>query len=179
MALAGCVGSIDGQAFEREVQARGGGLDGELVLDALEAVEDELGTDDVRLRSLDVRPGYVTLEVQVPHAPDELDAYRYGSSGRYGGRGLGEARPVPRNAAEPPLAEQLFSPAEAGLGDLDAVVDEALAAAEVRGGYTSDASVRRVPGGAGPVITVTVTNERRTVVVTFAADGSLVEVVAR
>lgn len=180
LALGACVGSISGGEFDDEVRSRGGGLDGDLVADAVDAIEADVGVDEVRVRSVDVSPGYVVVQVQVPSDPDELDTYRFGAAGRYGGRGLSGPHPVARGAGEPPLDTQVFVPEAAGIGRLDDMVDQAIEAADLPGGWAEGASVRMPPGGgAGPVTTVTVTNDRRTVTVTFAAEGTLLEVAAR
>jgi hypothetical protein len=180
LALSGCVGSISGDEFDDEVRSRGGGLDSHLVVDAVDAIEAELDVDELRVRSIGVSPGYVVMEVQVPTDPEELDSYRFGSAGRYGGRGLGDPIPMSRSAGEPPLDTQVFAPEAAGIGRLDDMVDRALEAADLPGGWAEGASVRRAPGDdAAPVTTVTVTNDRRTVAVTFAADGTELEVTAR
>lgn len=180
LALGACVGSISDDEFDDEVRSRGGGLDGALVVDAVDAIEAELAVDDVRVRSITVSPGYVVMEVQVPTDPEELDSYRFGSAGRYGGRGLADPIPMSRNAGEPPLDTQVFAPEAAGIERLDDMVDQALDAADLAGGWAQGASVRLPPGGdAAPVTTVTVTNERRTVAVTFAADATELEVMAR
>lgn len=179
LVLGACVGAIGQAEFDDEVRARGGGLDGGLVADAVDAIEDDLDVDGVHLRAVDVRPGLVTLQVQVPTDPDELDTYQFGSSGRYGIRGLSDPTPVARGPGEPPLESQLFAPDTAGFERFDAMVAEALDAAEVDGGYAERASIIRTGAGGGPVTAVTVTNERRTAVATFAPDGTMLEVVDR
>lgn len=180
LALGACVGSVGREDFDDEVRSRGGGLDGELAVDAVDAIEADLGVDGIRVRSVDLTAGQVTLQVQVPGDPEELDVYRFGSSGLYGGRGLSDPQPVSRGAGEPALDDQLFAPDAAGLDRFGSMVDAALDAADLRRGHASGASVRRAPsGGPEPVTSITVTNERRTVVVTFAPDGTLLEQVAR
>jgi hypothetical protein len=85
-----------------------------------------------------------------------------------------------RSAGDPPLATQVFAPEAAGIDRLDDMVDRALEAADLPGGWAEGASVRMPPeGDTAPVTTVTVTNERRTVAVTFAADATQLEVTAR
>lgn len=177
LVLGACIGSIGQDEFEDRVRARGGGLDGALLADAVDAVEEDLDVDEIRLRAVDVKPGAVTLQVQVPTDPEELDTYRFGSSGRYGGRGLSGPTPVARGPGDQPLDEQLFDPDTAGFAHFDAMVAEALQAAEVERGWASGATIGRA--GDGAVTTVTVTNERRTAAVSFAPDGTLLEVAAR
>jgi hypothetical protein len=180
LAVGACVGATDRDDFTAAARTRGGGLDGGLVAAAVDAVEDDLGVDGIRVRAMTVGFGYVTLEVQVPSDPDELDAYRFGASARFGGDGLGDPSPVTRHAHEPPLDSEVFEPGAAGIDRFDGMVAAALEAADLRGGYASGASIRRpAADGGDPLTSVTVTNDRRTVVVTFAADGSLLEAVSR
>src|SRR5690606_414923 len=155
LALGACVGSISGGEFDDEVRSRGGGLDGALVADAVDAIEADVGVDEVRVRSVDGSPGYVVVPVQVPADPAALDTYRFGAAGRYGGQGLSGPDPVARGAGEPPLDMQVFVPEAAGIGRLDDMVDQALEAADLPGGWTESASVRLPPaGGTEPVTTV-------------------------
>ncbi|MBN2624348.1 MAG: hypothetical protein JXA83_13310 [Acidimicrobiales bacterium] len=176
LVLGGCIGSIERDDFDDEVRGRGGGLDGGLLTDAVDAIEADLGVDELRVQSFEVRPGYVIVQVQVPADPEALDVYRFGSSGLYGGRGLTGPTPVPRRADAPPLDGLVFAPEDAGLDAFDDMVDEALEVAELDGGYATDAAVRQAPSGdIGPVTGVTVTDDRSTVVVTFSADGTVVE----
>lgn len=65
--LAGC--SVSSRDVVDEARARGGGLSGELVVDAVDAVAERQGTDSVALRSITVVFTRVALEVGVP--PDE------------------------------------------------------------------------------------------------------------
>jgi hypothetical protein len=179
MVLGACIGSIGHDTFEDRMRARGGGLDGGLLADAVDAIAADLDVDEVRLRSVTVAPGYVTLQVQVPTDPDELDTYRFGSSGLYGGRGLSGPVPVGRGPNDPPLDDQLFGLETAGSARFDAMVTEALRAAEVERGWASGATIVRSGAGEDVVTTITVTNDRRTATVSFAPDGTLLEVAAR
>src|SRR5687768_7688204 len=77
--LAACGGTSQDE-FEAEIQSRGGGLGGDLAIEALDALETELG-DDVALRSLTMSVGQVGMQVLVPGTDDQLDNYQYGSSG--------------------------------------------------------------------------------------------------
>jgi hypothetical protein len=174
--LAACIGSQTRQEFEDEIHARGGGLSQRLVAAAVDAVEERLHVDEVKLRSLRVDPGRVTMEVQVPRSTEDLDSYGYGSSGMYGGGGLSGPEPVARGFDEASLEGQVFTLEDAGAGHLDDSVDTAVREADLPGGYATSATVVRLPGQPGPQTAVTVTNVRRTVTVMFAADGSLVEV---
>ncbi len=173
---ASCVGSVTAGALDEEVRSRGGGLGQSLVLDAVDTVEAELGVEAVELRLVTLAPSQVHMEVRVPGTERDVDSWSYGTSGLYGGRGLSGPDPVAVSAGGPPIETLLFRPADARLDRFDATVDEAIAQAALDGGYAQSATISRPGGGQGPVTTVTVTDDRATVVVTFAADGSVAEV---
>lgn len=180
LALGACVGSIDRGEFDDEVRSRGGGLDGSLVSDGVDAVARDLGVEDIEVWSVSIVPGAVTLQVRLPAQPDALDSYRYGTSGQYGGRGLSEPQPLSTNSAYAEMESRVFDPTAVGLDGLDEMVAEAIEAAGLDGGWASGASTTRgATPGADVVTAVTVTDERRTVVVTFGSDGTLLEVAAR
>ena len=174
--LAGCIGSVTRESFEDEVHARGGGLSQRLAVEAVGSVEDELHVDSVRLRSLTVNPGYVSLEVQVPESVEDLDSYTFGTSGMYGGGGLSGPDPVARSFDEGSLEAQVFTLEQAGVDHLDATVDTAVREAGLDGGYATTANVVRLPGQPDPQTTITVTNVRRTLTVTFGPDGDVLGV---
>jgi hypothetical protein len=174
--LAACIGSQTREAFEDEVHARGGGLSQGLAIEATDAVAEELHVDGVRLRSLNLTPGHVTMEVQVPDSLEDLDSYGYGTSGMYGGGGLSGPDPVARSFDEASLEGQVFSREEAGVDRLDEMVDTAVREADLPGGYATSATVVRLAGQPGPQTSVVVTNVRRTLTVNFAADGTLLGV---
>lgn len=180
LALGACVGSIDRDDFDDEVRSRGGGLDGSLVSDGVDAVAGDLGVDGIEVWSVAVLPGSVTLQVRLPAQPDALDSYRYGTSGQYGGRGLSEPQPLSTNSAFGDMETRVFDPTAVGLDRLDEMVAEAIGAAGLDGGWASGATTTRgAAPGADVVTAVTVTDERRTVVVTFGSDGTLLEVAPR
>lgn len=165
--LTGCAGSIGRGSFDEEVQSRGGGLGSDLPLDALDALEEELG-DDVVLRSVNLTAGQGVFEVRVPGSRQNVDSYRFGTSGLYGGEGLSDPTPVPTGGT--PLEPTLFRAERIAFDELDDMVDEALEEADLEDGYAQSVSINRSPGER-PTITVTVANERETVPVEFSADG--------
>ena len=180
LAVGACVGSIDRGDFDDEVRARGGGLDGDLVIDGIDAVERDLGVEHIEVWSVAVAPGAVTFQVRLPTQPDALDSYRYGSSGQYGGRGLSEPQPLSTNGAYDSIDSRVFDPTTVGLDRLDEMAAEAIDAAGLDGGWASGASTNRPAApGADVVTSITVTDERRTVVVMFGPDGTLLEVSPR
>lgn len=177
LALASCVGSVSTEQFNDEVHERGGGLSRHVIVDAVAAVGEDQRVDVVQLRSLSVMPGRVALEVRVPGSVADVDSYTYGTSGLFGGGGLDGPEPVHTSSTDQPLESAVFTTEAAGVDGFDEVVDAAIAEADLPGGYATGAEIARPGGGAGPTIEVTVTNDRRTVVVTYSPDGTLLEVV--
>lgn len=175
--LASCVGSVDQDEFNDEVHERGGGLSHEVIDDAVAAVAADQGIEAVQVRSMSVMPGRVALEVRVPGSIEDVDAYTYGTSGMFGGEGLDGPEPVHTSAVEQPLESAVFTTEQAGIQRFDDLVDQAIAEADLPGGYATGATIDRPEGSRQPVVEVTVTNARRTVTVVFTADGTLVEVV--
>lgn len=176
LVLASCVGSVDQDTFNDEVHERGGGLSHKVVDDAVAAVAADQGITSVQLRSLSVMPGRVALEVRVPGSIEDVDAYTYGTSGMFGGEGLDGPEPVHTSPVDPPLESAVFTTEQAGVERFDDLVDQAIAAADLPGGHATGATIDRPVGSRQPQVEVTVTNERRSVMVTFTADGTLVEV---
>lgn len=166
--LASCGGITRGE-MDEEIQSRGGGLGSALPLEALVAVEEEVG-DEVVLRSMSVNLGSVTIDVLVPGTNDELDSYTYGTSGLYGGGGLSDPRPVTGVGRARDLRRQLFRPERVAFDDLDAMVDQAIAEADLPEGYAQNISINRT--GRRVTISINVTNPRDTVRVDFNADGT-------
>ena len=73
----GCVGSVDRDEFNRIVQERGGGLSQALVIDAVTALEDELGVDPLVVQSIVATNETVTIEAVSPQFPDEIDRFTF------------------------------------------------------------------------------------------------------
>ena len=171
--LMACVGSVQPGDLEEEAQSRGGGLSREVVLDAVAAVADEQGEATPQLRSVSVVPSHVALEVRVPGTTEDLDAYDYGTSGLYGGRGLDGPEPVARSSTEESLESSVFTAEDAGVRRFDTMVDTALDEADLPGGYASGATISRPAATGDPQTVVTVTNRRRTVSVTMSPDAEV------
>jgi len=155
--------------FEEEIQSRGGGLGSTLALEALDALEIELG-EVPPLRSFTMTNGQVTMEVLVPGTNDQVDSYRYGTSGLYGGGGLSGPTPVAGVGGAAALRRSLFRPQRVAFDDLDEVVDTAIEEADLQGGYAQTVRVDRSTNR--PIISVNVTSPRETVQVRFRADGT-------
>lgn len=176
----GCGAS--GREIVDEARARGGGLTGDLVVDAVDAVAERQGADTVALRSVTVVFTQVVLEVGVPAdgseggEADEVVVYEYGTSGRFGEHGLAGPRSMVRSSIEAPLGPALFTLEQAGVERFDEMVATALEQADLAGGYATGATIARSPGGGEPrtVVTVTGDGDGGAVDVTLAADGSVV-----
>lgn len=165
--LASC-GGISRAELDEEVRSRGGGLGSTLALESIAALEEELG-DDLALRSFTMTNGQVTIDVLVPGTDDQVDTYRYGTSGLYGGGGLSEPTPVAGIGGAAALRPRLFRPERIAFEDLDQVVDDAIEAADLQDGYAQALRVDRT--GERPVITVNLTSPRESVPVRYRADG--------
>ncbi len=168
-ALVAACGGTGRAEFDEEIQARGGGLGSALALESIAALQEELG-DDLAFRSFTMTAGQVTIEVLVPGSTDEVDSYRYGTSGLYGGGGLSGPSPVPGVGDTASLRRMLFRTQRIAWDDLDRIVDDALAAADLARGYAQTVRVDRT--GPRPEIVVNVTSPRQSVPVRFRADGT-------
>jgi len=166
--LAAC-GGTSRTDFDEEIQSRGGGLGSTLAIEALDALEAELG-DDIVLRSFTMTNGQVSMEVRVPGTTDQVDTYRYGTSGLYGGGGLSGPTPVAGVGGAQALRRTLFRPARVAFDDFDQVVDSAIETADLQGGYAQTLRVDRSTDRT--MIRVNVTSPRESVQVPFRADGT-------
>lgn len=193
---AGCVGSVDRDQFDHIVQERGGGLSQRLVLEAVSALEEELDVDPLLVQSITATNETVTIEAVSPEFPDEIDRYTYGGGDLDGPEPASQnpAVTIPDIVVSdlPPGVElpdevqdlvdglggtdagspagPMFSVDEIALDRLDEIVDDAIDTADLRGGYADSVTIS-APAGGGPLIRVSVTNDRRDVTVTYSADG--------
>ncbi len=165
--LAAC-GGTSRSDFEAEIQSRGGGLGSGLALDALAALEAELG-EVPPLRSFTMTNGQVSMEVLVPGTNDQVDTYRYGTSGLYGGGGLSAPTPVTGVGGAQALRRSLFRTERVAFDDFDQVVDTAIEEADLEGGYAQTLRVDRATER--PRISVDVTSPRESVQAQFRVDG--------
>ncbi len=165
--LAACGGTSQDE-FEEEIQSRGGGLGSDLAIEAIDALEAELG-DDVALRSFTMSLGQVGMQALVPGTDDQLDNYQYGVSGLYGSGGLSEPTPVTGVGTARELRRSLFRPERIAFDDLDRMVDEAIETADLEDGYAQTVRVDRSNERA--VITIDVTNPRESAQIRFRGDG--------
>lgn len=169
LALTSCVGigAVNRGGVTVEAQRRGGGVTGALVEDALDAVAAEAGVDPLPVETLTAELAQVVVVVG-PEEARPREAYRYGTSGLYGGRGV-ERTDTPGGVELDPF------PAD----EVDAAgVDAALAAARAgRPGWWVDSLVVARPApGQPPLVTVTLTDGAREESVTATTEGRLVEV---
>jgi len=175
IAGAGCIGATSRSELEKKVRERGGGISRDLVLDAIDALGDAQGTDAVRLVTVTAMNNRVTLEARVPDRPEEYDVYTYGTSGLFGENGLSSAQPGTRSAGDAPIEARVFGRNDVAIDRLNDMLDTALAGAALDAGYVERVVIARRAPGADVIVVVTVTDDRRSVDVLFAADGSIVE----
>jgi hypothetical protein len=170
---AGCIGTTDRTDFNREIQARGGGLTSELPTSAVDAVEASLGVIDFEVRTLTVTPldGTVVLEVRAPAAPENLDRYvvRRGS--------VSQVEPI-RLAADDVLDTQTFPVSGVALDQVEAMVDTALAEFVSDGYVTSMTVTRTIDDTADDIVVMLALESPRAAgTARFTGDGELIEVV--
>jgi hypothetical protein len=164
--LSAC-GGITTSELEEEAQSRGGGLGQTLPLQALEAIEAETG-DRVLFTSMNMTLNSVTFQALVPGSDDELDTWTYSSGS------LRDPSPVSGAPTAEELRRQLIDPEAIVLDDLDALVDDAIAEADLADGYAESVFISRsTPDRV--VIAVTVTNPRNTVRIEYRGNGDRIE----
>jgi hypothetical protein len=164
--LSAC-GGISRSELEEEAQARGGGLGQTLPLEALEAIEAETG-DRVLFTTMSMTLNSVTFEVLVPGSDDELDTWT-STSGN-----LRDPSPVSGAPPAEELRRRLIDPEAIVLDDLDALIDDAIAEADLADGYAQSVFISR-PTPDRIVIAVTVTNPRNSVRVEYRGNGDRIE----
>jgi hypothetical protein len=151
LALTSCgFGTVSQDDVTAEARRRGGGVTSDLVAAAIEAVADETGQDPLRVHSITATLAQVTVVVPATDGSGRRETWTYGTSGRYGGRGL--AGPVV--GAGP--AAGTFPVAADGVD-----VDAAAATARDAGGpgrWVESVTVIRPGEGAEPVRSVVVTD---------------------
>lgn len=136
VAVAGCVGTIDRDDFNRTIQERGGGFTSELALEAVDVVGRRLGADDPELRNLSLNPSVetVVLEVQDPDVPENLDRYVV----REGGIDSVEPMQV---SADQDVDAETFPASRVAFDRIEEMVDAALAEFGSEGAYVSSLNV--------------------------------------
>lgn len=176
--VTGCVGTVDRAEFEAEIQARGGGVDQDLVIDAVDGVAARVGTAEFEVTTLTAVPlsTVVSLEVRDPRAPDQLDGYTFSNGD------LVSVEPV-QVRADDRLDARSMPVGSFALDDLEAMADEALAAFATDGGYVEMIilAVAPAPEGAEPTgaVLFQLESPRSSATATFTPDGELVAVEAQ
>jgi hypothetical protein len=165
-------GAIPKSELEEEAHARGGGLGETLPLEALDAVEEELG-EEPQFTGMYIDWENVSVTVLVPGRDDELDQYSYHAS-----RGLADPTPVTGVAPADELRPTLMTRDDLALEDLDEIIDDAVERADLEGGYADNVSINRL-GSDRTDITVTVTSPRRSATVVYRGNGDFVEATTR
>lgn len=160
--VSGCVGSIDREAFDAEIRARGGGIDADRLLDALDDVTAR-ADGEVLIREATVTVLSVTVAVSPVSHPEEVDLWFVGS----GLRG-----PDPTSNLDPDELDAWFTADTVDPPRVEEAIDAALERSELRDPWASSLTL---DGAAGETWTASVvlTNERATEVWTFGPDGEL------
>jgi hypothetical protein len=162
MLIAGCVGSIDREAFDAEIRARGGGIDADRLLDALDDVTASVD-GDVVIREATVTVLSVTVAVSPVSHPEEVDLWFAGS----GLRG-----PDPTTNLDSDELDAWFTPDTVDPPVIEEAIDAALQRSELRDPWASSLTLDGAPGETWTA-SVVLTNERATEIWTFGPDGEL------
>jgi hypothetical protein len=171
---AACVGATDRSDFEAEIESRGGGFSEDVVAEAVDAIAEEVGTDDFEITRLVVSPltPVVAAQVRDPRAPDQLDDYTFR------GDELVDVQPV-RLSAGTDLDSEALPIDTFALERLDEVVDVALEEFGAADGYATSVQLSVTPlsgidGDPVAQVVVAVESSRAAATVRFTADGELV-----
>lgn len=170
----GCVGVTTRDELTAELRARGGGVDLDLVGDALDDVAEDLG-GPFALLTVNYTPltGTIVVQGRNPSAPDEVDTWTFT-------RGERNAR-TPNRSPGDDLETRSVPVGEVDLDVLATVVPDARDRAEVPDGWVDGLRIAVVPdpdepGRYRPVVTVDVEGERSGARVTYDLDGTFLAV---
>ena len=173
MVLTACVGTIEREEFDAELRSRGGGLNQQLVIDAVDDVGAAVGTDDYEITYLSATPSsaVVTMTVRDPNQLENLDDYTW----REGE--LDTPRAVQLSATDD-IDSEAFPIQSVALDRINEMVDAALAEYDTEGGYVTTLSIS--PSFESevvePVFRLNLESPRSTAIATFDADGELLSV---
>jgi hypothetical protein len=167
LVLTAC-GGISKAELEEEAQARGGGLGESLPLDALDAIQDEIG-EEPQFTGINVSWENAVVTVLVPGTDDELDTYTYSSNDS-----LYEPSPVSGVAPADELRPTLMTRDDLALEDLDEIIDDAVERADLEGGYADNVSIYKRNSDRIDIV-VSVSSPRRSATVTYRGNGDFVE----
>lgn len=161
----GCVGSIDRSKFDEIVRERGGGLSGDLIVDALAAIEDHEEAPTLEVIQVSLSATSVTVSVRSPAFPDEVDGWTFTLGHHLNG-------PSPQPDLTDGQAVATFEASAVDAATIEASIDQAVVQTAVRGGWAESAFVRGTGGGAFEV-QVSITNERADETWLFDGEGNL------
>jgi hypothetical protein len=160
--ITSCVGSIDRDAFDTEIRARGGGIDADRLLDALDDVT--VSADgDVLIREATVTVQSVTVAVSPVSHPEEVDLWFAGS----GLRG-----PEPTSSLDADELDAWFTADTVDPPLIEEAIDAALERSELRDPWASSLTLDGAPSETWTA-SVVLTNERATEIWTFGPDGEI------
>ncbi|MFD6163365.1 hypothetical protein ACFWF7_40380 [Nocardia sp. NPDC060256] len=191
----GCIGAVDRADFEKDVQARGGGLVSALPSAALDSLRQRLGVTDVRAsvimltapesrsatwgmlaqppqvtRFSNENPGLFTQDSAV-HLRIQVPTHPEQQDDYiYANRSLHGPTPVHVSAADHPDTEMFDVREVSGLLRLEEILDTALARTAVSNGHVSAVIINRIDDEVR--ITVDVTSPRTTMVAEFDRAGT-------
>ena len=167
-----CVGVIDREDFDALVDERGGGVSSDLAVDAIAAVADRTGVDDLEMTSMSINPGgrTVVLTVRDPVERRNLDRWLYRGRG-----GLGDPEPV-QVSADDDLDAQTFRASDVpALSRSEELADAAFAALDLESASVESIVATVVQGEVNLILSVESPRARGNV--RFAGDGTLIEAV--
>ncbi|HSL56779.1 MAG TPA: hypothetical protein VK866_02955 [Acidimicrobiales bacterium] len=157
------MGSIDRGEFADVVRSRGGGLSGDLLVDAVQRVEDRVGAP-VLVRRATLDHLSVSLTVSTSDRPEESDDWIVGGSVR---------GPLPASNLDDDQQRQWFTVSALDPETIETAIDAAVADSDIRDAWASGARFDAA-GEDTFVATVTVTNQRGSESWTFGPEGRAV-----
>lgn len=168
LALTGCVGALDAEEFEAELQSRRADIPSSRALDGAAELASELGTPEVRFARITFDLPLVTYWVPVAEDAAPVESWRWD------GAELTGPGSVPAEAAAD-LGGRTFTTDDVpALDRIDQLGAEAVVAAALDGGSPSGILVADRGDGVRIVVAVRADADRRHVV--FTRDGDLVGV---
>lgn len=176
LALTSC-GSITLDQLQDESRSRGGGIKQRLLLDAVHALESQVGADELDLRAIRLHASMVTFEVV---SDGEPVSYTYHGARVSGGEGLSDPRSAEAilEADDLPHDAPSFQPEDVRLDRVDAMVETAFERADLAAGYVNYVEIGVPEGADGPLVRVRLKDNENpppNVDVFFDADGAWLE----
>jgi hypothetical protein len=159
------VGSIDRSEFDDMVRERGGGLSGDLVADALAAIEAHEESPSLDVMQIALTSDTVSVSVRSPAFPDELDGWTFTL-----GHDLNGPSPEPDIDAEDAVA--FFAADDVDAASIEASIDQAVDGTSVRQGW-ADSAYLRGDGSGSYELQVVISNDRTQETWVFDAAGNV------